>query len=667
MINNFRNIGKEILKRSGYYDSTDESKRRQAFLSQYTLLPLKKNKGISRAVLLNFDLDRKEFRFELDKELVDQNRGYFFAFKVGTPNDQKKFLATNNIESFINQTFTDTLQYLEKRRADKKSAAWFQQGIPSSYDELMAKVRDTFYRKERVLVKDKEEEIFNLDEKLLVEDQRAHFLRVKQGMDDNRTDKGKPLPQEKIYSAFLKEKFKEGEDTELPSIFLVKFNGRHIMEMAEYRESYLNLVYYDLFERYFVEDKIIGKTCHACREMKEVIGNIPLTMKFYGTTNELYFENLKGVNAYKSFALCKECLAEVMAGMKYVENHLPDRIFDMDCYLIPRLIDSDSGFEEKLKGVSKIIKNRESRYRDHIDHLESLIKKSGKAGRSFYFDLLFYFTKQQEFNILKYISNIELKRLLEKMQKFDYFTDQYLLDQVGKYDSSLRLNDIRYYIFPSSQSHEKPDFKIFGKDLLNFLENFLNEHRIGYQDLIHKFTDIYRRRFNRDRIDSLSPFIMLLFITILHQIDILKEEKPMKKGHSISEVNKQEYRDFFQAHCQVYEENNYRQGLFLLGTVISRIVYAQKGKKATFMKKINLAGIPAHRVKNLIGDVKEYASIYTIFEDPGIWGNIMDRLQGIENSGMKGDEIVFYILTGISYEDYLGMKYGMEKKLKQEA
>jgi CRISPR-associated protein Csh1 len=65
--------------------------------------------------------------------------------------------------------------------------------------------------------------------------------------------------------------------------------------------------------------------------------------------------------------------------------------------------------------------------------------------------------------------------------------------------------------------------------------------------------------------------------------------------------------------------------------------------------------------------VKEYASIYTIFEDPGIWGNIMDRLQGIEESGMKGDEIVFYILTGISYEDYLGMKYGKEKKLNQGA
>jgi CRISPR-associated protein Csh1 len=158
---------------------------------------------------------------------------------------------------------------------------------------------------------------------------------------------------------------------------------------------------------------------------------------------------------------------------------------------------------------------------------------------------------------------------------------------------------------------------------------------------------------------------MLLFMTILNQINILKEEKPMNKGYSVSEVAKQDYRDFFTTHQQVYEENYYRQGLFLLGTVISKIVYAQKGKSATFMKKVNLAGIPAHRVKNLIGEVKEYASIYSVYEEPGIWGNIMDRLQGIEISGMKGDEIVFYILTGISFEDYLGMRYAQEKKLNQ--
>lgn len=668
MIRNFQNIGKDVLKRSGYYDTDREIERKKIFLFHQSLVPYKKKKGLDRAITLNFDLDKREFRFELDKELDDQNRDYFFAFKVGASKDQKKFLSTNNIESIISQTFSDSLKYLDDKRKDKTSCAWLKDNISTAYDDFIKKVRDTFYREEIKQGAKKEDKIYILDEKYLAADQGELFFRIKQDVDDNRKDTAKDLEPAKIYLELLKNKYLGGEYKELPSLFMIKFNGRPIIEMDEFRESYINLVYYDLFERFFVEDALSGKMCHVCRDVKEVTGKISLSMKFYGTTNELFFENLKKDEAYKSFAICRECLIAVSTGMNYVKNHLRDRIFDIDCYLIPGLDDAADDFEKTLKGAARIIQNRNNKYKEHIEHLQELIKKSSRKGRDFSFNMMFYTSTQNDFDILKYISNLEIKHLLQKMQLFDDFTDKYRLDQFGQYGSSLSLADIRFYLFPSDSSHAAPDFKVYGKDLLNFLENFLHENKMGYHDLIHKFTDIYRRRFNRERIDNLSPFKMVLFMTILNQINILKEEKPMNIGNSISEISKKEYRDFFQAHAQVYEKNNYRQGLFLLGTVISKIVYAQKseGKKATFMKKVNLAGIPAYRIKNLIGESKEYVSIYSIFEEPGIWGNIMDRLQGIEDSGMKGDEIVFYILTGISYEDYLGMKFGLEKKQKQE-
>ncbi len=670
MITNFRNIGKNVLKKGGYYDSQQEIEGKKIFLFHQSLVPLKKNKGLDRAIILNFNLDKREFFFELDKELTETNRDYFFAFKVGASRDQKKFLATNNMESLIGKTLSDSLKYLDERRKAKDSGTWLKTNISTSYDDFLKGVKDMFYREEIQTGKKKEERSFILDEKYLVSDQGSLFLNVKQDMEEKRKDKTKELDPEQVYLEFLKKKFLGGVNTELPSLFLVKFNGRHIMEMEEFRESYLNLVYYDLFERYFVENAVAGKRCHVCREEKEVTGTIPLTMKFYGTTNELFFENLKNQNAYKSFAVCRECLLEVLTGMRHVENLLKDRIFNIDCFLIPNLDDAVDEFEMTLKGAVKIIRNWNTGYKEHIEYLQEIMRKSQRKGRGFSFNMMFYISAKNDFDILKYISNLELKPLLQKMQRFDDFTDKYNLDQVGrseKRDNSLRLADFRFYLFPSDSSHAKAEFKVYGKDLLDFLENFLNENKIGYHDLIHRFTDIYRRCFNRENVDLLSPFKMVLFMTILNQINILKEEKPMNKGHSVSEVAKQDYRDFFVTHQQVYEENHYRQGLFLLGTVISKIVYQQKGKKATFMKKINLAGIPAHRVKNLIGEVKEYASIYTVYEEPGIWGNIMDRLQGIETSGMKGDEIVFYILTGISFEDYLGMRAGLEKKLNQAA
>ncbi|MCU0286676.1 MAG: hypothetical protein MUF15_09775 [Acidobacteria bacterium] len=667
MITNFRNIGKNVLKKDGYYDSKQEIERKKIFLFHQSLIPNKKNNGLDRAIILNFNLDKGEFHFELDRELLDSNRDYFFAFKVGASNDQKKFLATNNIESFIEKTFSDSLKYLDEKRKNKDSGTWLKTNIPGSYDDFLKGVKDAFYR-EIIQSADEKKKVFILDEKYLVSEQANIFQNIKQDMEEKRKDKTKELEPEKIYLELLTKKFLVGEYKLLPSLFLVKFDGRHIMEMEEYYEAYLNVVYYDLFERFFTEETAGNKICHICREVKEVTGNIPLNMKFYGATNELFFENLKNKNAYKSFALCRECMTEVLTGMKYVENHLKQKIFAIDCFLIPNLDDAADEFEITLNAAVKLIRNRYTRYKEHIEYLQEIMNKSQKKGRSFSFNLMFYTSTQNDFDILKYISNLELKTLLQKMQFFDDFTDRYNLDLLvrsGNYDNSLSLMDIRFYLFPSDKSHAKADFKVYGKDLLDFLENFLNENKIGYYDLIHRFTDIYRRCFNRDDVDTLSPFKMLLFMTILNQINILKEEKPMNKGYSVSEVAKQDYRDFFTTHQQVYEENYYRQGLFLLGTVISKIVYAQKGKSATFMKKVNLAGIPAHRVKNLIGEVKEYASIYSVYEEPGIWGNIMDRLQGIEISGMKGDEIVFYILTGISFEDYLGMRYAQEKKLNQ--
>ena len=152
-------------------------------------------------------------------------------------------------------------------------------------------------------------------------------------------------------------------------------------------------------------------------------------------------------------------------------------------------------------------------------------------------------------------------------------------------------------------------------------------------------------------------------------------------GDTVTEIQNKDYRKFFEAHRTIYENNFHRQGLFLIGTVINSIVSAQRKKSSdktqeseeqgqrrklssTFMRKLNLSGIPARRVNRLVGEVQNFFQIYNknIYEEPGIWGNIMDRLQGIEESSMYPEEIVFYILTGISYANYIGMKKVMEKK-----
>jgi len=191
--------------------------------------------------------------------------------------------------------------------------------------------------------------------------------------------------------------------------------------------------------------------------------------------------------------------------------------------------------------------------------------------------------------------------------------------------------------------------------------------------MIGGFTSIYRRRFLKKDgyTDRLSPLKMVCFLTILNERNLLKEGTGMNRIQPNTEILKQEYRDFFATHAAVYESDFHRQGLFLLGVLISRIAYAQKikgeGRKdsSTFLAKLNYDGIMPRRVQKLVAEVKKFAVIYNIYQEPELWGTITDRLQGIDTSSMKPDETVFYILTGISFESYLGKKKGNENRMKE--
>ncbi len=671
MIDHFKTMGKFILERDGFYSTGDEMEQKRLFLKHHLLIPTPKKNGIKNAICINFDTQNQIFRFSLDKELTKENRDLLFAMKVGAPNDCKKFLATNNFESLLTVTFPGSLVYLNKMRTEKDSKEWFARNVPEAYDSLIKKIVNLFFNTEKGTA---EEETNFIDEARMDPEQLSIFSGIKISLEEKRKNKEKPLSILDIYKTFLLEIFRDSTSKELPSIYIAKIDGCHILEYEdpEIRKAYINMAYYDLYYRFIVENAAKKKYCHVCSTEKDVIGTVSLPMKFYGTTNPLYFENVKKKNSYKSFAICDDCMAPIMTGMKYTESNLGDYLLEIPCYLIPNLDDTDLYFEKKLEAAIKLLKHSGSTYSEDIDLIKKLIKQStSNKNKSFSFNLLFYFSEQAAFNILKYIPGVELFDLVRKLNLFDEFTRIYHLDTIGEYRNALSLVDMRFALFPSNSSHINPDFKIFGKGLLSFLEQFLSNYKMSYTELISRFTDIFSRRFHKKKTDWLSPFKMICYLTLLSKLNLLKEENGMNEQHSITEVLKKEYTDFFNTHTSVYGNNSYRQGLFLLGTLISKIVYEQKKKgearkdSSTFLAKINYDGIPARRIDKLVNEVKKYSMIYPIYIEPETWGNITDRLQGIDSSSLRPDEIVFYVLSGISFQDYLGFKFAAEKRAER--
>ena len=680
MINNFKYIGNAILSKNEYYNNESKNlKKRELLLFHQSLIPRlakNKNKDIlfdGKTICLNFDLKNETYEFKLsDFDMSEQNRSRIFAFKLNAPKDKKKFLMTNNITTFYSSAIKESLEYLAEKRKNKKSSDWFKNNIHKEYDELMQCVLDTFYINTK-------KDVFVLNvAKLRAEQINAYNLVKDKLINDskNRSEWSEFFEQDflnfdvkkisklntELWNRMINKIFYNNKDSakleNTPSIFLITFNNETIIEFDnnKYRNSFVNLCYYDLLGKFFIEKSKEKKICYSCGKTDiKVIDEIPLSMKFYGTTNNLYFENLSSKNAYKSFALCKNCLLEILSGMKYVENTLKDWLFGINVYLIPKLTEEETFIPKAYKPIIKILNKRKDQYKNDVDKLKDGLKKSNKKSLSF--DFMFYNAPagSQEFNILKVISNIDAMVLIQRLNEFDEITEKYGLNLLsGEYgDCSLTIGDLRYYLFPSAITDNNPDFKIYGKDLLNFLESIFSGNQLNYYELISKFVKIFKKRLHKNNSDRFSAFKMNLALNIFNKLNILKGGK-MKNGNCATEILNEDYKKFFEAHNEIYEVNCYRQGLFLLGTIISKIIYAQKEKSSNFLKKMNFDGLSARRVPSFVNQVKDFANIYKkeIYEEKDIWGNIMDRLQGIESSSLKADDVVFYILTGISFADY---------------
>jgi CRISPR-associated protein Csh1 len=573
---------------------------------------------------------------------------------------------------FYTKTFDDSLTYIESRRKNKKTAKWFSENISEDYDRLMKKIRDVFYKTG--------EKGYELKTEMILSEKQEALQTLVTSLKEQQKKPEKSIPVDALMNSYINKHILAagGKSTDFfPPVVLAKFDGKSILETEAIRASYINLVYFDLFERFFVTDTKKDKYCHVCGEKGDVIGEVPFRMKFYGITNYLYFENLNNKEAYKSFSICRKCLEEVLTGMKFITDELLDLLLGIPCYLVPSMESHEVSFEKKYKSIFKLLQENKN-FHQEIREIEKLVKKSGR--KNFHFHLLFYFSPpaSQAFDIVKMISDIDYQGLVSKMKLIDYINEKWNLSILN---NSISLNDLRFLLFPSNDSHPKPEPALYRKDILDLLEAFIHGYPVSYPVLVKQFMHIFRLKFNRDKSRTLDAFKMVLLLCLLNQIHPLKGVEPMEtiKGNPVTEIKNPDYQGFFDAHRPIYQKDYHRQGLFLLGTVIKSIVNAQRKKaskgeeggqkksrklSSTFMKKLNYSGIPSRRVSRLVAETQNFYQIYDkeIYKEPGIWGNIMDRLQGIETSSMKPEEIVFYILTGISFAGYLGMKKGLEKK-----
>ncbi|TYB32520.1 MAG: hypothetical protein FXF49_11090 [Flexistipes sinusarabici] len=652
MINSFANIGKSLLTNE---KTSLEYEAKKRFLEQVSITPYIKNdkNALGKAICLNFDINKNCAEFILsDDDLSSENKSKFFAHSQ-KGNTKNIFLNTSSIITLITSTVSDSIKALTE---DWKN--WSKNNIDSDYINLLKQIMEKFY------YYDQHSKKYILNPEKLNNENKEKFYKIKEEKQEKST--------EVIYNYLLNNLYFDRDSKNasiFPNVAKLLINNQDILEYNEnkFAQSYVNIIYYALLGSHFTKDKIENKICHVCNKKTTVLkSSYPLPMKFFGTTNFLFFNDLDNKKSYQSFAICEDCARDAFAGMKFVENNFNTYLFNITCFLIPNLA-KEEHFESNLyKQVLKIIKNDKSKYKNELEILKNLIEKSNNKRLSF--DLLFYYSENQMFNILKHIPNIQSNNLIKKFEMYDNFSENFNLTSILGTNKALTLNKIIYYLFTKSRGNK---LEYDNKKILEFLYTFFSNKQFLYRVMIKNFVAAtYSKILNDDdKFDKLSSLYINMFLKILIDLNMLKGVDIMSNKNSATEILNNDYNHFFDVHKEIYDNDPYRQGLFLLGTVISQILKMQREKSSNFFSKINFNGLTARKIPSFINKVKEYTVIYRMkenfYEEPGIWGNIMDRLQGIETSKMSNDEIIFYLLSGISYSEYIARKKRFEKEKKE--
>ncbi len=670
MINKIMKLGYSVLDKEKYYDEdTTIIEKNSILLKSQMITPRShQNKDGSylldrRAIILNFNLDAKKIEIKLsEKDCYEKNIEYFSAFSPNTPNGAKIFFSSNNLTKILENVFENQLTYINQYDVRKN---FLNSIISEDYMKFLKFMSKVFYN-----------EPARNDKNKISSEAKIDVLNKKYF--ESYDDELKII--ENINKFFFN---KEKDLDKLPTIgkncnniFMITLNNQTIeeYEKGKFFQSYSNLCLYDFFDRFYIEEGIPGtkNICHNCGEFGKLTKNSVVPLKFIVPLT-LCSENLKEKYAYNSFSICRNCLIQLLVGIKTLENDLDIKMFGLDSYLIPYQSENESLDYYMYKQVMNLFKNNNQ---THYTLLEELSKKLSRANkRNQQFDIMFYYHNKQQFDILKLVSNIEASSIIKKFKVIDKYSKEYELQEIEISDekktyignNSLTFSTLRLLLIKSKYSTKsKLEFKNYGKKLIDLFDKFTTNRKFSELTLIKDFITIYKGRLINDKVDKLSALKMVLFLSIFDELGILKHGGNMENNELITAVQDKKIVEFLEKHNSVYKNNPHKQGLFLLGTIISKIKYAQKDKSSNILKRINFEGINSRKIQSLLQIIQDLYQIYKkeIFLHETLWGCIYDRLQEIENSKLTSEEIAFYILTGVAYQDYLGIIAGIDKKNK---
>ncbi len=619
---------------------------------------------VGRLLELNLDTTKKVCYFSQGTQLIPEKKDELLVFSNYSPNDPSIYAAHISLKPLLQ---FELYNYVEN---NFKKIPWKEETRGKEFLNYLKDIQETFYRIEN--------NIISLKYDKLIEDQQKDFPDP-ENIPDLKNKLNKKKDYNKAFQKYLKNYLTSTleEFVTERQAYALKIDGK-FLHQTDYAECYIDVLYYYLFDRHYLDNAKQGY-CHICGNVSTLPKGIAIKQKFFGTTNPLYFDKVDGSLTHNAFSMCEKCNQQVLIGIQYASTKLRTTLLGLKTIVLPEIkfeIDNDEELidPQKLNMATKLLERIPlDQKRDDINTLNTLLRRLKE------FTLLFYnkpSPTSQEFIINGMIKNINLKELIAKTEHLNKMVQDYNLGSLYGYQACLSFEGLRYLILPSKESHpgmDQNDYTVLNKNIISSLGSYIYKRNFQYYDLICRFADIYNRKNNNLKTENkyflnITPFLMTLYLDHLIKFNQLEGVSIMEQRNLISKLQDERITVYFNSHSQIYENNFFAQGLFILGMYIAAIESEQRKKniKSTLINRLNLRGIPVQKVKSLMAMVDEMGKVWNIFYDSITENYYRECLQGIENSSLSPEEIVFHILSGRAYSNYLGAMYKLEHPDKTE-
>lgn len=665
MILNYLSIGDLAIKERSITETNSIEYKRYILnhfcseLNEYQKTDQQGNVGIGRLLTLNLDTRKQEAEFSLANQLTPSAAADVMLFKKPAPNDPSIFGVTNSLFSIVTFELWHTLNNETYRQIN-----WTRPQKSSEFKTFLDKIRDIFFNPIKTG--------YLINKEKVIDSQKERFP---QPIND---DSYKGVDKDKDFNKILAKQLDDYHKKTLQSLysdnqgFAISVDGI-LLHKGEFGVEYIDFLYYRIIEANYL--KKINGNCHICSSQGMIGESVSLRHKFYGTTNPLFFDNVSNTKTYTSFGICKECDIKLVVGMTYAMNRLKFNILDLSCLVLP-VLNYKSGLidESDLRAIERVLNYKQGRRESIQSDIQALFKLSQKCKT---YSMVFFHKepKKQEFKIIGLITNLAYADVAKKTEDLENICEDSKLYMIGQY-SALTLKGLRMQIIPSARSHKiKTDgeYASTARSISKLVSDYLKNRSFIYQRLITDFVEIWSHIEYNNKVTfvdhEIAAFIFTLYLKHLYNFNQLKGVKTMEQEQkTITQLDSKKhvkYIEYFENHGYLFmeaENGCIFRGLFLLGVFIGMIENAEykKTKKKTFSNRINFKGISPRRILGLYDTVEEYLKIRDVWVDNQLMAHCNECLLGIDSSNLMPQEVVFYILAGKAFENYLGIIYSKE-------